>query len=317
MNSDIPSGVVQFFEPLSSLRRKTENSLIEFFSHREYKEVVTSIFSYENSIFDGLFEPLKTKLFKVVDKNSGRTMVLRADITMQITQAIITGNFEMPVRVCYADNIYRDVEEHSGKKREFRQIGIELFGVKETEADKEVIDIAVSSLKSLGVNNIYLRLSDTSILDRMLKDYGIDNKNEANRIKELLYRKNLSLIMKRFDNLPEEFIETLKILSKTSGYFDDVNKYKETKHYTKNVVNLANDIYNMHKDISLFLDLFYCEYPLYHHGVVFDLFSGGANLAVGGRYGNVTKQFGKYIPATGFAINLDELTYFLFEKEKK
>ncbi len=77
MNNDMPSGVVQFFEPLSSLRRKTENDLVDFYTRKGYKEVVTSLFSYENNIFDSLFEPLKTKLFKVVDKNNGQTMVLR------------------------------------------------------------------------------------------------------------------------------------------------------------------------------------------------------------------------------------------------
>ncbi len=317
MNNDMPSGVVQFFEPLSSLRRKTENDLVNFYTRKGYKEVVTSLFSYENNIFDSLFEPLKTKLFKVVDKNSGQTMVLRADITMQITQAIITGDFDMPVRVCYADNIYRDVEEHSGKKREFRQTGIELFGISDIKADREVIDIAVSSLKSIGVENIYLRLSDTSILERLLNDYAINDKSDVNKIKELLYRKNLDLVIKMFKDLPQDFVAMLKVLNKQSGYFGNKDDYKSTERYTENVVSLAEEIHKLHKDITLFLDLFYCEHPIYHYGVVFDVFSGNANLAVGGRYGNVTRQFGKYIPATGFAINLDELTYFLFEKEKR
>ncbi len=317
MKNDMPSGAVQFFAPLSSLRRKTENALMDFFNDKGYKEVVTSLFSYENSIFEGLFEPLRTKLFKVVDKNSGQTMVLRADITMQITQAIITGDFDMPVRVCYADNIYRDVEEHSGKKREFKQTGVELFGIKEISADREVMDIAIAALKSIGVDNIYLSLSDTTILDRVFEDYNIEDKNDKKGIRELLYRKNLDLIMKRFGNLPEEFLRTLKILNKKSGYYHFDNNYDEIEKYIEETVELAEEIKKIHTDISLFLDFAYCEYPAYHHGIVFDVFSYDTSLAVGGRYGNVTKRFGKYIPATGFAINLDELTYFLFERERE
>ncbi len=316
MKNSLPSGVVQFFEPLSSLRRNTENALIGFFHSKGYEEISTSLFSYENSVFEGLFEPLKTQLFKIIDKNSGQTMVLRADITMQITQAIIMGDYDMPVRVCYADNIYRDTEEHSGKKREFRQIGIELFGIKDSAADREVIDIALSSLMRLGVKDIYLRISDTYIFERLFKDYEIYDKKIVGEIKELLYRKNLDLILKRFVDLPEEFISLLRLLSKKSGYFTDKQDYQEIAEYVGDITALSDDIKKEYKDVNLFLDLFYCEYPAYHHGIVFDIFSGNANLVVGGRYGNVTKQFGKYIPATGFAVNLDELTYFL-NKERK
>ena len=316
MNS-IPSGVVQFFEPVSSLRRKVENRLIEFFDAKGYKEIVTSIFSYEDSIFEGLYEPLKTQLFKIIDKNSGQTMILRADITMQITQAVIMGNFDMPVKVCYADNIYRDIKEHSGQKREFRQTGVELFGIKDISADREIIELAVSSLKELNLSNLYLRISDTYILHNLMERFNINKREKIDAIEEAVHKKNFDLVLKRVDNLPEGFVEQLELLNKKSGYFTKLEDYEDVDEYAFNAVKLADELRDKYKDVSIFLDLFYCEYPMYHHGVVFDIFSDHTNLAVGGRYGNVTRQFGKYIPATGFAINLDELTYFLFDKEKK
>ncbi len=316
MKNSIPAGVVQFFEPISSIRRQTENRLIDFFVSKGYKEIVTSLFSYENSIFEGLFDPLKTKLFKVVDKNSGQTMILRADITMQITQAIIMGNFDMPVRVCYADNIYRDVEEHSGQKREFKQIGVELFGIKENTADKEVIELALSALKGLGIKNVRLKISDTYIFEQLFKKYDIVDKKRVNSIKELLNKKNLDLVLKQNKDLPKEFVELLKTLNKKSGYITSKDNYKDIDNITQSAVDLAFSIKESNSDVDVFLDLFYCEYPMYHHGVVFEIFSDNESLAIGGRYGNVTKPFGRYIPATGFAINLDELSYFLFDKEK-
>ncbi len=316
MKNSIPSGAVQFFEPISSIRRSSENKLISLFTSKGYQEIVTSLFSYENSIFDGLFEPLKTQLFKVVDKNSGQTMILRADITMQITQAIMMGDFDMPTRICYADNIYRDVLEHSGQKREFRQTGVELFGIRDLSADKEVIELAISALKSLGLDNLSIRISDTYILENLLKKYGIEDKKTIDRIKDLLNRKNIAHISKMSKELPEGFIQEINLLNKRSGYFNNSSTYVDLdKHIVNNVVNLAQTIQEKH-DIDIFIDLFYCEYPMYHHGIVFDIFSKNTKLVIGGRYGNVTKPFGRYIPATGFAINLDELTQFLFEGDK-
>ncbi len=316
MRSKIPSGVVQFFEPLSSLRRGIENKLIAFFKTQGYREIVTSLFSYEDSIVEGLYEPLKTQLFKLVDRYTGKTMLLRADITMQITQAIIMGEFDMPVRVCYADNIYRDVKEHSGKKREFRQIGIELFGIETLEADREVVSMAIEALKLLNIRGISLRIADTYILEKLMDDYGIKDGAKRNELRQFVHKKNLDAMKKAATQLPGEFVGKLEILNSESGYYSPENSYDGVNGYARNVLDLCRYISSEHPDVSVFSDLFYCEYPLYHHGIVFDLFSGGVHLIVGGRYGNVTRPFGRYIPATGFAINLDELTYFLFEGER-
>ncbi len=315
-NAKIPSGVVQFFEPLSSLRRGLENKLMAFFKMHGYREMVTSLFSYEDSMVEGLFEPLKTQLFKVIDRSTGKTMILRADITMQITQAIIMGEFEMPARVCYADNIYRDVAEHSGKKREFRQIGIELFGLKDMEADREIIDLAIGALKHIGLKDLHLRVADTYIIERLMDKYGIDDAEKRSLIRELAHKKNLDLIKREVSNFNGDFVGELEGLNDASGYFVSPDRYGRISEYASDMLGLCEYVALNHPDVSVFADLFYCEYPVYHHGIAFDLFSEGVHLLVGGRYGNVTRPFGKYIPATGFAINLDELTYFLSKGEE-
>ncbi len=311
MNS-IPSGVVQFFEPISSKRRAIENQLVEFFKKHNYREIVTPTFSYENAISKGLFEPLKTRLFKFIDRNNGETLTLRADITMQIMQAVFMGNFEIPARICYAENIYRDVKEHTGSKREIKQVGAELFGVKEKSADEEIIMLAVESLLQFGVDNITLRLSDTDIIYKLLLKYDLQNNNE---IKILIGRKNISSIKKQFNDIPIGFVESLNELSSLSGY----GAYKEnisdeSRELIQDVVNIGKAVQNKIDNVKIFFDFFYCEEPAYHHGIVFDIFSESEKIAVGGRYGKITESLGRYIPATGFAIELDNLVYFLVDK---
>ena len=311
MNS-IPSGVVQFFEPISSKRRAIENRLVDFFKRYGYKEIVTPTFSYENAISKGLFEPLKTRLFKFIDRNSKETLTLRADITMQIMQAVFMGNFEMPARVCYAGNIYRDVKEHTGSKREIKQVGAELFGVRKKTADEEIIMLAVESLVQFGVDNITLRLSDTDIIDKLLYKYGLQNSSE---IKALIGKKNISSIEKKFNNIPIGFVESLNELSSLSGYSAyNKNISDESYELIQDVVNIGKAVQSKINNIKMFFDLFYCEEPAYHHGMVFDIFSESNRIAVGGRYGKITEFLGRYIPATGFAIELDNLVYFLVDK---
>ncbi|AEA34616.1 ATP phosphoribosyltransferase regulatory subunit [Hippea maritima] len=303
----IPSGVVQFFEPLTSIRRKAENTIIEFFKSKGYEEIITPTFVYEDSVSEFLFEPLKNKLFKIVDKNSGQTMILRADITLQITQAVLLGDFKMPARLCYAQNVYRDIKEHLGQKREFKQIGVELFGIKEVDADFEVVSLAIDSLSLMGLNNLYVRVSDTYIIENLIKEFGL-NPGKAERLRELVFLKNISHIKKEgFDSALIERIEQLESLSGLS--LDNL------KDCAFDAANLSLKIKEQYPDVEVFCDLFYCEYPLYHHGITFEIFAENKKLAVGGRYGNITKKLGRYIPATGFAIDLNELSYFLYEKE--
>ncbi len=301
----VPSGVVHFFEPISSLRRETENRILSLFKDRGYQEIITPTFVYEDSVSEFLFEPLKDKLFKLIDRANGKTMILRADITLQITQAVLLGDFEMPMRVCYAENVYRDIKEHLGQKRELKQVGVELFGVKELEADIEVVSLALESLRLFDLNDIYLKVSDTSIIQELIDKYSL-SRNDADRLESFVYRKDLSSIMG--GDFPDGLKKELEELGRVSGTVDLTSSldYKAYK--------VASSLKNRFSDVSVFCDLFYCEHPKYHHGITFDIFVGNRRVVVGGRYGNITKKLGRYIPALGFAIDLDELVQLLFER---
>ena len=301
----IPSGVVHFFEPISSLRRETENKILKLFKDRGYQEIITPTFVYEDSVSEFLFEPLKDKLFKLVDRANGKTMILRADITLQITQAVLLGDFDMPMRVCYAENVYRDIKEHLGQKRELKQVGVELFGVKELDADVEVVSLALESLELLGFKDIHLKVSDTSILQSLIDEYSL-SRDEADRLESFVYRKDISSIEN--GDFPESLKRRLNELERESGTVE-LEKSLDYEAY-----RLASTLKEGFPHVDIFCDLFYFEYPKYHHGITFDIFVGNKRVVVGGRYGNITKKLGRYIPALGFAIDLDELVQFLFER---
>ncbi len=300
----IPSGVVQFFEPISSLRREAESRILKLFKERGYQEIITPTFVYEDSVSEFLFEPLKNKLFKIIDRTSGQTMILRADITLQITQAVLLGDFDMPMRVCYSQNVYRDIKEHQGQKREFKQTGVELFGIKETDADREVISLAIDSTKLFDLENLHVKISDTYIIENLINEYNLDDQ-KAEELRKLVYAKNLSDIKK--GDFPKGLKEKIEHLNSLSGFLKDSKVDFEA-------YRLAREIKDSYPEVDVFCDLFYCEHPMYHHGITFEVYSANKKLVVGGRYGNITKKLGKYIPATGFAINLDELVQFLYER---
>lgn len=48
---------------------------------------------------------------------------------------------------------------------ERKQMGVELIGVKELEADAEVIAVAVQSLENLGIKNYQIDINNVKIFD--------------------------------------------------------------------------------------------------------------------------------------------------------
>ena len=70
-------------------------------------------------------------MFKMVDRESGRLLALRADITPQIARIVATRlrDEPKPLRLAYVTNVFRYDEPQVGRYREFYQAGVELVGL--------------------------------------------------------------------------------------------------------------------------------------------------------------------------------------------
>ncbi|WP_291490068.1 ATP phosphoribosyltransferase regulatory subunit [Desulfurella sp.] len=305
---NIPKGVLQFFYPYSRKRRDIENKIMDYLDSKDYKEIVTPTFIYEDNVYQDLYEPLKSKLFKFVDRNSGKTIILRPDVTLQVALAVLLADIDLPARFSYAHYIYRDEKQHANLKREFKQIGAEVFGQNSIETDIEIITLAIDVLNLVDIKDLVVRISDSQIIDQLLNAYlnpQLLDKKKA--ILRLINKKNLSFLKQ----MPlGEFGSIIDVL-----FLRDINALLKIEPIKQNVENLIEISKKINRNCDIFLDFFYCEYPIYHSGVSFDIFSNNAVLCTGGRYGNLMQLMGKYIPATGFAINLDKLMDFLYTKE--
>ncbi|MGE4546515.1 MAG: ATP phosphoribosyltransferase regulatory subunit [Desulfurella sp.] len=305
---NIPKGVLQFFYPYSRKRRDVENKIMDYLDLKDYKEIVTPTFIYEDNVYQDLYEPLKSKLFKFVDRNSGKTIILRPDVTLQVALAVLLADIDLPAKFSYAHYIYRDEKQHANLKREFKQIGAEVFGQNSIETDIEIINLAVDVLNLVGIENLVVRVSDSQIIDKLLDSYlDVKLMDKKKSILRLINKKNLSSLKE----LPlGKFGSMLDML-----FLRDIDALLNIEPIEQNVSDLIKISQKINKKCQVFLDFFYYEYPIYHSGISFDIFSENSLLCTGGRYGNLMKLMGKYIPATGFAINLDKLMDFLYTKE--
>lgn len=92
--------------------------------------------------------------YTFVDRG-GESLTLRPEFTASVVRAFITAGLtqDLPQKFFYYGPAFRYERPQKGRLRQFHQVGVELLGVVEPEADVEMIALAVQGLKSLGLGN--------------------------------------------------------------------------------------------------------------------------------------------------------------------
>jgi|Deesub1362B_J571_1020462.scaffolds.fasta_scaffold00175_21 ATP phosphoribosyltransferase regulatory subunit len=311
--SATPRGCLTLLPGLSERKRYMESILLERMRSWGYKEIVTPIFEYLDTVAPAVTEDLLKSAYKLTDRQSGRIMLLRADITPQIARIATTSLKDVrPLRFSYSLNVFRYEEEHGGRQREIYQIGAELIGVKGPEADAEIISVLSELLEVSGLKDYRIIVSHTEFLEGMLEVIGL-----TDEYKKIFLSKNISGIeeIQRDGIITSEKAELLKrvfFLYGEEKVLDEVlglplnEKAKRAVGELKEICEFLS-IYGVNNKVLF--DLSEAKGFEYHTGVVFEVVVGELKqpLGFGGRYDTVMEKFGQASSATGFSIDLAQL----------
>ena len=312
MHLKLPQGVKDFGPQQAEELRRVEEELLEEYSRWGYKRVVTPLFEYLDTITIGLGEELKSKVMKFVDPSTGDIVALRPDITPQIGRIVATRlkGKEHPLRLCYSGRIVRFEEKGSGKEREIFQAGCELIGAKSPECDAEIIALAIKSLQKLGLKNLVLDIGHSGILRSIFSRLaGLESEfREALKAKQF---ETISKILKnsKFDKETTKLVidfcnleNTPKLLKKVKAK----NLFKKEITELEKVLEIVEE-YKLNCDLTI--DIGDIRGFNYYTGITFEIISPDASspLLIGGRYDSLVDKYGYDAPATGFAIDVEEL----------
>ncbi len=279
------------------------------------------------STFKAVDERFEEISFKVVDRETGKLMAVRPDFTPQVAR-IVASSFKdenPPFRFYYKGKVFRDQEG----KRETYQIGFELIGVNEPEADAEIVSIIVNVLEKLGLKSFQIDIGNSKFIDGVIEELKIPSPTSFTK---LLSSKDISGI--------ELFIEEHKITGERRekiltlldlyGKEEILDKAAQTfsNKQSLSAIKRLKEIFEILKsygfESKVIFDLSEKKGMKYHTGITYEVFHPllGCSLASGGRYDQLLKKFGRNLPATGIAINVDSLQELLekkgiFEEEKK
>ena len=297
-----------------------EETAYEIFSKYGAKEIRTPIFEATELFARGVGDTtdIVNKEMYTFEK-SERSLTLRPENTAGVVRSFIENGMHRlsaPVKLWYKGPMFRYERPQAGRQRQFHQVGIEVFGIKQPSADAEVILMAINYLKALGLNDLTVELNTLGCpacredfktkLKAVIKPY-LSNLCEDCQTR---YEKNPLRLLdckspecQTIFGKPEiqEVVQGDFICPECTEHFETLQKYLDN----------LNIRYERNRLLVRGLD--------YYNRTVFEIKSNslGSQNAVcgGGRYDSLVKNLGgEDTPAIGFAMGMERLAALIGEK---
>lgn len=309
---------------LPSEARKIEElrrAMLDNFRLYGFELVMPPMLEYLESLLPVPSHDMDLRMFKLVDQLSGRTLGVRADMTIQVARIDAhLLNRESVTRLCYAGSILHVRPSGLHATREPLQIGAEIYGHSGLEADAEIQELALACLALAGFNEVRLDLSHAGIL-RAITANDDKARDDENTLYSLLRCKDvpgLDAITARYDP------PTRAALLALPGLYGDITVIERARQVLPKNVEIGKALDELEALVHLAdkanvtIDLADLSGYQYESGVMFSLYVPGLPNAVarGGRYDHVGAAFGRARPATGFSMDLRELARLLPSAER-
>ena len=163
-----PKGVPDYLPPESAEFVAVRDGLLAAARRAGYGDVELPIFEDTALFARGVGEStdvVAKEMYTFTDRGD-RSVTLRPEGTAGVMRAVIEHGLDrgaLPVKLCYAGPFFRYERPQAGRYRQLQQVGIEAIGVDDPALDAEVIAIADSGFRSLGLAGF--RLEITSLGD--------------------------------------------------------------------------------------------------------------------------------------------------------
>jgi histidyl-tRNA synthetase len=110
---------------------------------------------------------VEKEMYSFIDSMNGDPLTLRPESTAGVVRAAIEHNllYDGPKRLYYIGPMFRHERPQRGRYRQFHQVGVEALGLPGPEVDAEVILMARSLWRDLGLSDVRLEINSLGVLD--------------------------------------------------------------------------------------------------------------------------------------------------------
>ena len=306
----LPENLEDFLPVQAKKLENYRRQLLDLFEKLGYKFIIPSLLEYEDSL-NAHGKDLNLDTFKVVDQMSGRMMGVSSDLTTQVSRIdayLSEGKGEN--KLCYAGPIIR-TKAGIGQSRELYQIGLEYYGNPKVEADTEIVNTLIESLKLLKIKDIIIDINHLAVYRSIIKEVDLDV-NQKDLLAEAVTLKDKTQINHILQ--PTKDKRTIDKLTNLIDLYGDQDVFKLIKEQFSNDKELKKCFDDVQKVVNVAdkagakvnFDFSDIRGYQYHTGIMFAAYASGfkSALAQGGRYDNLNSSLGSMRPATGFSMDL-------------
>ncbi|MFA4924156.1 MAG: histidine--tRNA ligase [Ignavibacteriaceae bacterium] len=287
-----------------------EDIVKKIFTSFNYKEIRTPVFE-ETGLFSRSIgeetDIVSKEMYTFFDR--GETSVtLRPEMTSSVVRAFIEhslANQSSLNKLFYLASMFRQERPQAGRLRQFHQFGAEVLGSASPLLDAEIIILAYTILKSLGLKDITVKINSLGITSsrkayiEILKEYLEPHLNELSEDSRKRFEKN---VLRIFDSKSENDILIMNKAPKLINYLDE-----ESKNEFQVVQNILQS-----EKIPFIVDASLVRGLDYYSKTTFEIVSGkvGSQSALcgGGRYDGLIELLGgtpNY--GVGFAAGIERI----------
>ncbi len=304
-----------FGKDLIKFRKITEVTR-EIFKKHGFEEIILPVVEYAELFQRSIGEVtdiVQKEMFTFYDRK-GRLLALRPEGTAGTVRAFVQHRIYSSkpyTKLFYEGPMFRYERPQAGRYRQFHQIGAEIFGVADPEADAEIIMIVFKILSQLNIK-VTIEINSLGCFQcrpayrEKLVDFLESVKGELCEVCQERRKRN-----------------PLRVLDcKIGSCKSAVDSAPKTADF------LCEECKNHYKRLKEILTLF--DIPIkentklvrgldYYNRTVFEAVSNifENTVIAGGRYDYLVKQLGgPNIPATGFAVGIERLSLMLDENVK-
>lgn len=310
----IPKGTKDMLPSEAYKWHYVENAARDIAARFGFKEIRTPMFEHTELFQRGVGETtdiVTKEMYTFLDKGD-RSMTLRPEGTAGVARCFVENGLSqgvMPMKAYYIASVFRYEKPQNGRLREHHQFGVECYGSESPAADAEVIALASTFLRSVGLDSLELNINSIGCpacraeYNTALKEYiGANLQNMCGQCRA------------RFDKNPLRILDckeekckaiTLNAPRITDFLCDDCKAHFQS---VQDLLSQQGIPFKVNSGIVRGLD--------YYTRTVFEFVSTdiGAQGTVcgGGRYNNLVEEVGgKPTPAVGFGLGLERLLLVL------
>jgi len=250
-------------------------------------------------------EELVKKQSFVFEDRGGDLVTLRPELTPSLARMIAAkqGSLTYPVRWWSFGPFWRYEQPQKGRTREFFQWNIDILGADSPEADAELIAVAATFLRSVGLDptRASILVNNRRLMDSEFDALGISNEKRVDIS---------NLVDRRSKMKPEAWDEYAIELGLNQKQVDGLKNVLSNFDLWKNsdeLIRLFNALEALGVKDYVKFDPNIMRGLLYYTSTVFEAYdlSGSLRRAIlgGGRYDNLLADVGgDPLPASGFAM---------------